>query len=92
MSVPSHWSEFDTFADAISAEAMAGLLRAEAVPVLVIADEPVPGLAAGFRLMVPPELRHRAVWIASQAQALSDAELDLLATGKLADGEAQSGD
>ena len=76
------WLEFASYADLASAEAVAGLLRSEAVPVQVSSDEPIPGLVKNVRLMVPSELLHRAKWIVSQTQ-LSDAELDFLATGKL---------
>ena len=82
MSTPSDWLEFASYPDAFSAEAMAGLFRSEALPVRVLADEPVPGLARGFRVLVPAELMHRARWIISQSQ-VSDEELDFLATGKL---------
>lgn len=82
MSTPSDWLEFASFPDAVSAEAMAGLFRSEALPVRVIADEPVPGLAHGFRVLVPADLMHRARWIVAQAQ-VSDEELDFIATGKL---------
>jgi hypothetical protein len=79
------WSEFATYGDAASAEVVAGLLRAEDIPVRVASDEPMPGLTRGFTVMVPPDRVRRAQFVLSQAQ-LSDAELAYYATGKL-DGE-----
>jgi len=76
------WREFATYADAGSAEVIVGLLRSEDVPARVVSDEPLPGLARGFCVMVPPDLLRRAEWLLAQAQ-LSDAELAYFATGEL---------
>ncbi|HYM33941.1 MAG TPA: hypothetical protein VET48_01025 [Steroidobacteraceae bacterium] len=76
------WQVFASYGDVASAEAVAGLLRSESVPVQLASDEPIPGLVMNVRVMVPSDLMHRAKWIMSQAQ-LSDAELIFLATGKL---------
>jgi hypothetical protein len=86
------WVTFAVYGDAASAEATAGLLRSEAVPVRVASGEPVPGLIEGIRVMVPPDMLDRAKRILSQAQ-LSDEELAFLATGVLGedDGKEPSG-
>jgi hypothetical protein len=76
------WCEFAVYSDAALAEVVAGLLRGESVPVHVASDEPMPGLVRGFRILVPPDMLHRAKWIAAQAQ-LSEEELVFLATGQL---------
>lgn len=80
------WITFAVYGDAASAEATAGLLRSETIPVHVASGEPVPGLIEGFRVMVPPDMLHRAQWILSQAQ-LTDEELAFLATGVLGEGD-----
>lgn len=56
------------YADPVSAEAVAGLLRSESVPVRIKADEPVPGLMRGYSVMVHPAMVMRAQAICSQAQ------------------------
>ena len=76
------WQEFAAYADAASAEVAAGLLRSEGVPVNIASDEPMPGLIQGFRLMVPPEMLHRARWVVSNA-AFTDEELAFFATARL---------
>lgn len=76
------WQSFAVYSDAASAEAVAGLLRSEGVPVDVASDEPMPGLFQGFRLMVPPEMLHRARWVVSNA-GFTDEELNFFATGSL---------
>lgn len=80
------WQEFACYSDAASAEVAAGLLRSESVPVKVASDEPMPGLIRGFRLMVLPELLHRARWVVSNA-AFTDEELASFATARLDSGE-----
>ena len=77
------WCEFAAYSDAASAEVVAGMLRSESVPVHIASDEPMPGLIRGFRILVPPEMLHRAKWIAAQAE-LSEGELTFFATGQLA--------
>jgi hypothetical protein len=68
------WQEFAMYSDAASAEVVAGLLRSESVQVRVAADEPVPGLTKGFRVMVPADMLGKARWVVAQAQ-FSDEEL-----------------
>ena len=76
------WQEFASYSDAVSAEAAAGLLRSEGVPVNVSSDEPMPGLIRGFRLLVPTQMLHRARWVVSNA-SFSDEELAFFATERL---------
>jgi hypothetical protein len=75
------WQLFASYGDVASAEAVAGLLRSEGVPVQLTSDEPIPGLVKDVRLFVPSDLLHRAKWIVSQTQ-ISEAELIFLATGQ----------
>jgi hypothetical protein len=75
------WKEFAAYSDAASAEVTAGLLRSEGVPVEVAGDEPIPGLAGGFRVLVPADLMHRARWVVSNA-AFTDEELEFFAIGQ----------
>jgi hypothetical protein len=72
------WREVGSYSDAASAEAFAGLLRSENVPVHVAADEVVPGLIRDFRLLVPPALLERARFVLAQQQP-SEEELAFLA-------------
>jgi hypothetical protein len=76
------WEEYSSYSDVASAEVVAGLLRSNGVPVVVLADEPLPGLITRVIVSVPADLLHRAKWVAAQAP-LTDAELTFLATGKL---------
>lgn len=76
------WCEFGAYSDAVSAEVVAGLLRAELVAALVKQNEPLPGTLGGFQVMIPPGQLHRARWIMSQAE-FTDEELAFAATGKL---------
>lgn len=75
------WALFDTVADTMSAEAIAGVLRAEGVPVDVRTDTAILGEARRCRIYVPTDLLHRARWLFS-AGAVADEELEFLATGK----------
>jgi hypothetical protein len=75
------WKEFAVYSDAASAEILAGLLRSEGIPVEIAGDEPIPGLAGGFRVLVPTELVHRVRSIVSNA-AFTDEELESFATGE----------
>ena len=70
------------FADEASAEVLAGMLRAEGVPVDVRLDSPLPGLVNEVQVMVPRSLAHRARWFMNSAK-VSDVELNFAATGKL---------
>jgi hypothetical protein len=74
------WVSVDSFADRFSAEALVGLLAGEGVPAYIAADEPIPGLARNFSVLVPPELQHRARWILNQ-EPVSETELTQLAIG-----------
>lgn len=82
------WCEFAAYSDVASAELVAGLLRNESVPVHIASDEPMPGLVRGFRILVPPDMLHRARWVAAQAE-LSEEELVFLATGQLSCGSSE---
>jgi hypothetical protein len=72
------WREVGSYSDVASAEAVAGLLRSENIPVHVAADEVVPGLIRDFRLLVPPALLERARSVLEQQQP-SEEELAQLA-------------
>jgi hypothetical protein len=76
------WSAVATFADPISAEALAGRLASEQLPCKVVSNETLPGLATAFAVLVPAELLHRAQWILKQVN-FSEQELTYLATGEL---------
>jgi hypothetical protein len=78
------WSVVATFADPISAEALAGRLTADEVPCQVVSNQTLPGLATEFAVLVPAELLHRAQWLLKQTN-FSEQELTYLATGKLPD-------
>lgn len=79
------WHEFAVYSDSVSAEAAAGLLRSEGVPVDIQSDVPVPGLIQGFRLRVPFDLAKRAEWVFANAQ-FTEEELAFIATGRLDSG------
>ena len=79
---PDEWCVLETYGNAISAEADAGFLRSEQVAAKVEAISDFPGQDRGARLWVDAALAHRARWLLKLA-AVSDAELDYLATGKL---------
>ena len=76
------WVSVDSFADRFSAEALVGLLAGEGVPAYIASDEPSPGLARDFSVLVPPQLLHRARWILNQ-EPVSEDELSKLAIGTL---------
>ena len=80
------WNVVATFADPISAEAVAGRLTSEEVPCQIVSNETLPGLATAFAVLVPAELLHRAQWVLKQAN-FSDQELTYLATGELPTGD-----
>jgi hypothetical protein len=73
--------ELAVYADAASAEVVAGLLRSEGIPVQVLGNEPVPGLSIAYRLMVPVDMLHRARLVLSQPP-LSEEELAVIAAGQ----------
>jgi len=80
------WSVVATFADPISAEAMAGRLTSDEVQCQIVSNETLPGLATAFAVLVPTELLHRAQWLLKQAN-FSDEELTYFATGELPTGD-----
>ncbi|MBS0365913.1 MAG: DUF2007 domain-containing protein [Proteobacteria bacterium] len=77
-----NWSAVATFADPISAQALAGRLTSEELPCQVVSNESIPGLATEFAVLVPAELLQRAQWILEQAH-FSEEELTYLATGEV---------
>ena len=79
------WQTIEVFDDEISAQAMAGRLRVDGVPVAVKSDRLVPGVGT-FHVVVPTELADRARWILAQAES-TEAELNYLATGELGQGD-----
>jgi len=79
------WQSIEWFDDEGSAQALAGRLRIDGVPVAVKSDGPVPGVGA-FHVLVPEDLAHRARSLLAQA-AVTDAELDWLATGEPGSGD-----
>ena len=76
------WVNVDSFSDRFSADALVGLLAGEGIPAYIAADEPIPGLARSFSVLVPPDLLHRARWILNQ-EPVSESELTYLAIGTL---------
>jgi len=82
----THWTPFATYSNVASAEAMAGRLRGEGVPVQIQANEPVPGLTYEVKLLVPSHLVHRACYVLAQAQ-FSEEELAHCALNAIDDAE-----
>ena len=78
------WDVVAAFSDVPSAQLLAGLFRAEGVPVELISDTSLLGEVRHCQVRVPSALAHRARWLMSQAE-VTDAELEFLATGKLGD-------
>jgi hypothetical protein len=85
------WRLLAEYPDPLSAEAAAGLLRSEFVPVRVVSDEPVPGLMNGCSLMVPKAMLARAQAIFSLAP-MSDEEWSQYVADVLAAEEADPKD
>jgi hypothetical protein len=83
------WEPFEVFGDQASAAALVGLLRSEGVPTRIDARSPMPGLNESVRVMVPKSLAHRARWVVAGA-AMTDAELDFIATGEFSGAETDS--
>jgi hypothetical protein len=75
------WSVIASFGDQISAQALSGLLKSEAMPCLMVSNAPVPGLGTEFSVLVPTEQLRRAQFIRDQNR-VSDEELNYLATGE----------
>ncbi|MDJ0908487.1 MAG: hypothetical protein QNI99_04815 [Woeseiaceae bacterium] len=73
-----------TLKDEASAEALAGMLRSEGVPVNVrpVVLSPLPDLVHEVQILVPDSLAHRARWFINSSK-VSDAELRFAATGEL---------
>lgn len=71
--VSDAWVEIAVYPERLSAEAAAGLLRSESIPVRVLVDEPVPGLVRGCSLQVPETMAMHARKLCSGA-ALSEEE------------------
>ena len=65
-----------------SAEALAGMLRAEGVPAIIHVISPVPGLIEEVQVWVPASLAHRARWFINTSK-VTGAELRFAATGEL---------
>ena len=82
---PDEWYAFDTYPNAIAAEADAGYLRSEKVAAKVEVINDSPGNVRGARLWVDAALVHRAKWLLLKLDTVSEAELEYLATGKLPD-------
>ena len=78
---PNEWCVLETYADRFAAEADAGFLRSEGVAARVEVLSDFPGQDRGTRLWVDAALAHRARWLLKLG-AVSEAELDYLATGK----------
>jgi hypothetical protein len=81
---PDEWCVLEIYTNAISAEADAGFLRSEQVAAKVEVIHDFPGSNRGARLWVDAALAHRARWLLKLG-AVSEPELEYLATGKLRD-------
>ena len=79
---PGEWEVLQTYDTVPAAEVDAGYLRGEGVAAEVRPMGDIPG-TGGARLMVDAKLAHRARWLL-KLEAVSDAELEYLATGSLA--------
>jgi hypothetical protein len=82
MTADPAWEVVGEFANHLAAEIVASVLRVESIPVRIVSSGALPGLELGSRVLVPADQLHRARWLCEQAQ-VSDAELELLATGRL---------
>jgi hypothetical protein len=76
------WAPFRRLADLPSAEALVELLFAQKVPARIEAPYLLPGIDGYYIVSVPPDLLHRAAWVAPEAP-FDEAELAFLATGRL---------
>ena len=76
------WTAVTAYPDRASAEALLGLLDANAVPGYIASNEHVPGLGSHFAVLVPARLLHRAQWVIEQCR-VTERELIYLATGEL---------
>ena len=75
------WQEFARFANVWEGEILAGLLRNEGLPAIVVVQWPGPDLTSRSIVWVPRALVHLAHWILSWP-APGEAELTFLATGE----------
>jgi len=66
--MPEILEQVAVFEDEASAEALAGMLRNEGVPVEVRATSPLPGLIEQVRVLVPGSLAHRARWLINSSE------------------------
>lgn len=79
-----HLTQVATLEDEASAEALAGMLRNEGVPVEVrpVVLSPLPEVIHEVQVFVPSSLAHRARWFINTSK-VTDAELRFAATGDL---------
>ena len=80
--MPRRWQLLTTLSDAPSAEALAGVLRAEGIAVRIASEAHMLGQAVPCRLLVDTAQLAQARWALSQ-HALTEEELLSLATGKV---------
>ena len=76
-----------SFPDAASAAVAASYLEQNGVPTRVEAESPGVDFSAVAYVLVQGQLAHRAKWLWAQQTAVTEAELEFLATGKLDGGE-----
>jgi hypothetical protein len=76
------WALFRVVADRTEADRIATLLESSGVPAYVDHGALGLGLDGGCRIFVAGDLVHRARWLTADT-AITDEELDFLATGKL---------
>jgi hypothetical protein len=81
--LPEEWRLLHRYSSALAAEADAAYLRSEGVAAEVQAFADIAGTDQGAQLMIDARLVHRARWLL-KLQPVSEAELEYLATGKLA--------
>jgi hypothetical protein len=80
---PDDWELLQSYSSASAAEVDAAYLRSEGVAAKVRPVGDIPGTVDGAQLMVDSSLVHRARWLL-KFDAVSEAELEYLATGSLA--------
>lgn len=74
------WKVVETFSDEISAQSLQQCLELDGIPSVLRSDSSLLGIARTCLVLVPEEFLQRARWLLG-AGALSDEELDFLATG-----------
>jgi hypothetical protein len=82
------WPTVGVFRDEASAQAVAGRLHVEGLPVEVYHAGPIPGLEE-FHVRVPEHLVARAKSVMGAGE-FTEAELTFLATGELGDSDGSS--